>query len=199
MARRFYNLPALSALSAFEAAARHQSFKRAAQELSVTPGAVSHQIKSLETETGITLFSRVHRGVELTEEGERLFRAVRGAFLDISGMIEALRGIAPPLGVTVGATTAMSSLWLTPVISQFWRAHPEFRVNQVVSDTLEFGRQLPELVVSYGPVRDAGFSGKQLFRDDLIPVCAPTLARQHKTETLAERNRCPDPTFLVSV
>ncbi|MCX8955411.1 LysR family transcriptional regulator, partial [Ruegeria sp. NA] len=72
MSRRHYNLPPLTTLSAFEAAARHLSFKEAASELSVTPGAVSHQIKALESELGAALFVRKHRGVELTEDGQDL-------------------------------------------------------------------------------------------------------------------------------
>ena len=80
LSRRNYNLPPLTSLAAFEAAARNLSFKDAAQELSVTPGAVSHQVKSLEDELGRSLFNRKHRSVEMTEEGELLFSTLSAAF-----------------------------------------------------------------------------------------------------------------------
>jgi DNA-binding transcriptional LysR family regulator len=80
MARRYYNLPPLTTLAAFEAAARHRSFKEAAQELSVTPAAVSHQIKALEADLGAPLFRRRHRAVELTADGEALFQVLAASF-----------------------------------------------------------------------------------------------------------------------
>lgn len=186
MSRRFYNLPPLTALAAFEAAARHLSFKRAAEELNVTPGAISHQIRGLEREIGTRLFNRVHRGVELTEDAEHLFRTLRGAFLDISNRTDALRNRTRRPGVTVGATTAMSALWLTPALSQFWREHPDVRVNQVVSDTLEFGAAKPELIINYGAIRDGTYDSTPLFRDTLVPVCAPSLAELHAPKSVVD-------------
>ncbi|MFD1378076.1 LysR family transcriptional regulator [Fodinicurvata halophila] len=84
MSRRVYDLPPLTALAAFETAARHLSFKNAAVELNVTPGAVSHQIRALEEELGASLFVRRHRGVDLTEEGDRLFSTLAESFVRIS-------------------------------------------------------------------------------------------------------------------
>ena len=191
MSRRFYNLPPLTALAALEAAARHQSFKLAAEELNVTPGAVSHQIRALEDELGVKLFQRVHRGVELTDDGERLFRVVRGAFLDISAQTDSLRQKDHKDSVTVGATTAMSALWLTPAVSRFWRDHPGLRVNQIVSDLLDFGLATPELVISYGPYREAHYQGTTLFRDTLIPVMSSALAKHHQPRTIEELAAMP--------
>ena len=191
MSRRFYNLPPLTSLAALEAAARHLSFKRAAEELNVTPGAISHQVRALETEIGTKLFNRVHRGVELTEAGEHLFRTVRAAFQDISNRTDALRNQTVRSGVTVGATTAMSALWLTPALSQFWREHPDVRVNQVVSDTLEFGAVQPELVISYGAHRASNYTGTPLFRDTLRPVCAPALAERHAPRSIEDLAAMP--------
>ena len=191
MSRRFYNLPLLTGLAAFEAAARHQSFKHAAEEMNVTPGAISHQIRALESELTTTLFQRVHRGVELTEDGERLFQTLRNAFLDIATQTDALRSPPDQRGVTVGSTTAMSALWLTPEISRFWRTNPEMRVNQIVSDRLDFGTVRPELVISYGSYNHAGYTGVPLFRDQLLPVCAPDLAKDWKPTSLDELARLP--------
>lgn len=191
MSKRLYNLPPLKALAAFEAAARHRSFKRAAAELNVTPGAISHQVKALETELGLSLFHRVHRGVELSEDGSQLFKVMRGAFLNISGQLDDLRNRASNRGVTIGATTAMSSLWLMPAISQFWRSQPDLRVNQVVSDLLDFGSTKPDLVISYGPYTEPEYLSDPLFRDDLVPLCAPDLAAKHRPTTLNELAQLP--------
>ena len=191
MSRRFYNLPPLTALAAMEAAARHQSFKRAAEELNVTPGAVSHQIRGLEEELGSALFRRVHRGVELTDDGERLFRVLRGAFLDISAQTDALRDQGQNDSVTIGATTAMSALWLTPAISRFWRDHPDMRVNQIVSDLLDFGLATPELVLSYGPYKDTRYQGVALFRDTLVPLVSPALAKSYAPKNIEDLAAMP--------
>ena len=84
MARKHYNLPPLTTLTAFEAAARHRSFKLAAMELNVTPGAVSHQIKDLEGDLGVQLFERQHRSVELTTHGVMLFAVLERSFKRLS-------------------------------------------------------------------------------------------------------------------
>ena len=191
MSRHYYNLPPLTSLTAFECAARHLSFKSAAIELGVTPGAVSHQVKSLENELGLSLFDRVHRGVALTDAGEMLAGRVRAAFLDLSDVLQTLRDQQNTAGVTVGATTAMSSLWLTPLVLRYWRSHPQMQVNQIVSDTLEFGHKAPELVISYGPYDYPGYSGVPLFRDQLVPVGAGTLAGTNAPATLEELAMLP--------
>ena len=191
MSRRHYNLPPLTALAAFEAAARHLSFKSAAEELNVTPGAISHQIRALESELVTSLFNRVHRGVQLTEDGELLFRSVRAAFQDISNRTDGLRNKTVRRGITIGTTTAMSALWLTPALSRFWREHPDVRVNQVVSDTLDFGASQPELIISYGANRDSNSASTALFRDTLIPVCAPALARRRAPQSIDDLATMP--------
>ena len=184
MSRHHYNLPPLTSLTAFECAARHTSFTVAATELGVTPGAVSHQVKALEAELGIRLFERIHRGVELTDAGRLLADRVAAAFLDMADALAEVRPQSHRTGVTVGTTTAMSSLWLTPSIMQYWRTHPEAKVNQVVSDTLEFGHTVPELVISYGPYNHPGYTGTPLFRDTLLPVCSKPFAAQYAHATL---------------
>lgn len=190
MSRRPYHLPPLTALSAFEAAARHQSFKQAAQELNVTPGAISHQIRGLEAELGMALFHRVHRGIVLTEQGTQVFRVIRNSFVDISGVLAQLRSGGDETTVTIGATSAMSSYWLTPAISRFWRAHPEVRVNQVVSDKLDHASAVHDLAIGYGPIEDGAFDNTPLFRDTLVPVASPELAA-----TLAD----PSPEALAAM
>ena len=149
MARAFYDLPPMTTLVAFEAAARHGSFKTAAAELNVTPGAVSRQIKALEGELGGALFERVQRGVMLTEDGQDLFTAVQGAFSAMSRSLAQIKRADTERAITVAATTAVSALWLTPRVTRFWRERPEIRVNQIVSDARVEGSG-PDLIIEYG-------------------------------------------------
>src|SRR5699024_8208501 len=115
---------------------RHLSFKDAAQELSVTPGAVSHQIRALEGDLGTALFRRGHRSVELTDEGEALFEVLSMAFSKISGRLRAIRARRAGAAVTVGSTSAVAALWLSPSLIRFWRAFPDMNVTQLVQDRL---------------------------------------------------------------
>jgi len=173
MARPFYNLPSLTSLAAFEAAARHQSFKAAADELNVTAGAVSHQIKALEREIGQVLFQRVHRGVTLTDNGLTLFAAVQGGFSNIADSIQRLRNQAQDGVVTIAATSAVSSLWLTPRLARYWQSHPQARVNQYVSDTLDTPARAADLIIKYGSLDDKKRIETPLFNDELLPLVAP--------------------------
>ena len=173
MANRFYNLPSLTGLSAFEASARYGSFKQAATELNVTPGAVSHQIKTLESDIGVTLFTRVHRGVELTDAGGQLFDVLRSSFTDISAVLHRMRNASDTGGVTIAATSAVTSLWLTPRLAQFWQENPQARVNQYVSDMIDPTVRAADLIIKYGGFDDPSREKSPLFNDVLMPLCAP--------------------------
>lgn len=119
----------MTALRTFEASARLQSFKAAADELSVTPTAVSHQIKALESWLGVRLFERLARQVRLTESGERLFRATHEAFLDIAHTADQLRPMATEGQLTVSTTQAFAALWLVPRLGRFYAAHPQIALR----------------------------------------------------------------------
>jgi DNA-binding transcriptional LysR family regulator len=178
MARRHYKLPPLTTLASFEAAARRLSFKDAATELNVTPGAVSHQIKALESELGAPLFSRHHRGVALTDQGVMLFQVLRKSFGQISATLARIRRPDEDVSVTISATTSISSLWLGPRLTQFWKEHAEVTVNQQVSDEVD-GRlihQSAELQIYYGDPKSEGHQKLRLFRDHLVPICSPGFA-----------------------
>jgi DNA-binding transcriptional LysR family regulator len=119
----FASLP-LTALRAFESASRLLSFKAAAEELSVTPTAVSHQIRSLETWLGVPLFERLPRRVRLTECGERLFHSLHGAFLDVAQSVDTLRPQRSGTHLTLSTTAAFAALWLVPPDHQCSPGHP---------------------------------------------------------------------------
>jgi LysR family glycine cleavage system transcriptional activator len=180
MARRYYNLPPLTTLAAFEAAARHLSFKDAAQELSVTPGAVSHQIKALEGDLGAALFQRRHRAVELTHEGEALFQALASSFAKVSQCLHTIRARRAGDVVTIGSTSAVAALWLSPSVIRFWREFPNINVNQVVQDRLLRNTSELDLFIRYGPEHDPRFEQIELYRDQLVPVASPALAEAFK-------------------
>ncbi|WP_177408764.1 LysR substrate-binding domain-containing protein [Pseudomonas sp. Irchel s3f7] len=124
----FASLP-LTALRAFESASRLLSFKAAAEELSVTPTAVSHQIRSLETWLGVPLFERLPRQVRLTECGERLFHSLHGAFLDVAQSIDTLRPQRNGANLTISTTAAFAALWLVPRLGRFYAQHPTINIR----------------------------------------------------------------------
>ncbi|MBL4757767.1 MAG: LysR family transcriptional regulator [Rhizobiales bacterium] len=180
MATRFYGLPPFTSLAAFEAAARHLSMKTAATELNVTPGAVSHQIKALEADVSTALFRRVHRGVELTQAGEDLYAVLARSFNQTATILERLRAGENRSAVTLGATTAIASLWLMPRIAAFWREYPDVRINHQISDTpFDLARADVELAVRYGHGNWQGTVAKKLFDDTIIPVCSPEFSARH--------------------
>lgn len=176
MSRRHYDLPPLTTLTAFEAAARHLSFKDAARELSVTPGAVSHQVKALEGHLGTALFRRHHRAVELTQEGEALFEALASSFSKISQCLHRIRAPCPGEVVSIGSTSAVAALWLSPSLIRFWRQFPDINVNQVVQDRLARGAVELDLVVRYGPETNPALDQVELYRDQLVAIASPDLA-----------------------
>lgn len=168
---RPYDLPSLTAMVCFEAAARNLSFRDAAGELNVTPAAVSHQIKALESDLGVDLFRRQHRGVELTETGAYLFVALQRSLETISDTVRDIRPTAQPQDVVVQATTAVSAFWLTPQITAFWKARPEIVISQIVSDTTAVSGA--DLSIHYGPMADGDHP---LFHDEILAVAAPSLS-----------------------
>ncbi|MTI10975.1 LysR substrate-binding domain-containing protein [Curvivirga aplysinae] len=191
MARRYYQLPSLTTLAVFEAAARRMSFKDAAGELNVTSGAVSHQIKALEEDLDVQLFDRKYRGVELTENGQILFETLEKSFGEISRTLTSLRKSPKDQSVTIACTSAVSALWLTPKVSTFWREHSNIPVNQIISDGPMRFTENPDLRIQYGRQDESELEETILFQDYLVPLCAPALAEKlkgAKVEDLAQQH-----------
>ncbi|CAD5109134.1 LysR substrate-binding domain-containing protein [Zestomonas carbonaria] len=124
----FANLP-LTALRTFESAARLSSFKAAAEELAVTPTAVSHQIRSLESWLGVPLFERLPRSVRLTACGQRLFDSLHGALLDVTQTLDQLRPQRSAGNLTLTTTPAFAALWLIPRLGRFYAEYPEINLR----------------------------------------------------------------------
>ncbi|WP_169569951.1 LysR family transcriptional regulator [Sneathiella limimaris] len=174
-----YDLSSINALVCFEAAARHLSFKKAAQEMNVTPAAISHRIKALEIDLGCRLFNRSNRGVELTEKGAFLVFALQRGFETISDTVTLLKDQPETVDVTIRTTTAVSSLWLIPKISQFWKSHPDITISQIVSDIPEMTARC-DLSIQYSNPLEEGSENKKLFQGNIIAIGSRQFADDHQ-------------------
>jgi DNA-binding transcriptional LysR family regulator len=165
-------LPPLNALRAFEAAARHLSFTRAAEELRVTQAAVSHQVKALEERLGVALFRRLTRGLRLTDEGQALLPDLRDGFDRLAHAVERVgrRGAQGRLTVSLLTTFALS--WLVPRLPRFNERHPEIEVSLLATQRLaDFVREEVDCAVRYGHGPWPGLRAEKLFDDELTPLC----------------------------
>lgn len=140
------------ALRAFALVARHTSFSAAAEQMHVTKGAVSHQMRQLEDELGFTLFARNPRGIALTEKGQELLGAAQGAFLDIEAKIaELTQASASARALTIGVTTYFASRWLSPRLMDFMRQYPDIRLRiQPMIDLLDWKGEGIDLAIRWG-------------------------------------------------
>jgi LysR family glycine cleavage system transcriptional activator len=172
-------LPPLAALRAFEAAARHQSFRVAADELAVTATAISHQIRQLEQRLGVTLFERQARGVALTAEGRQLFPALREGF-DL--MADALAPLLRPKRrriVTLSATPAFAARLLVPRLADFQAGHRAFDLRLHASTRpVDFATQQIDAAIRYGKGPYRGLHHEPLLHARFAPVCSPALKLQ---------------------
>ena len=170
-------LPPLTELRVFEAAARHLSFKAAAAELGVTPTAISHQIRLLETYCGRQLFRRQPRPLSLTSAGARLFPAVRDGLRRFSdALAEVKSGGAPGRRLGVTATNAFAARWLLPRLPLWRAAHPRVRIDIIGTDTvvgLDDGEA--DVAIRYARSPPPGFVPLELVRDRFQIVGAPSL------------------------
>ncbi len=176
------DLPSPISLLAFEASARLLSFKAAARELNVSPAAVSRQIRNLEDYVGQALFRRLHRKVELTAVGERLFGPVNQGFAGMAAVLASLKVKDSQRHVTVGTTVGFAFYWLMPRLARFSKDWPEITLNQIVTDDpIDQSDGQIDIAVRYGGGRWPGYDGRYLFSDRIYPVCAPSCLDAHGT------------------
>lgn len=169
-------LPPLTALRAFEAAARHLSFKHAATELSLTPTAISHQVRQLEEQLGVRLFVRGTRRVDLTPAGQALFPALREGFDAMAHAVQRVRPDARQRAVVLSTTMAFASRWLLPRLARFAEAHPDIALHLHTSDApVDLQGGDAQLAIRYGRGRAPGLHGEPLLPSRFAPVCAPAL------------------------
>ncbi len=169
-------LPPLGALRAFEAAARHLSFKRAADELGVTPTAISHQLRQLEDILGQRLFARQIRKVTLTPAGEALYPVLRDGFESFAHAIERLRAGPRRQRLTLSATPAFVAKWLLPRLSDWQARHPGIDLHLHASETpVDLGAGSADAAIRYGRGDWPDLHSELLLPSHFAPVASPRL------------------------
>lgn len=187
-----YRLPPLNALRAFEAAARHLSFKKAGDELAVTPTAISHQLRSLEDYLGFALFRRLTRAIELTDEGRAMLPKVREGLECFAAAIENTRRRETAGRLLIASPPAFASRWLIRRLPEFSLRYPEIRLHMSASlstidsrdaagasgmEGLDVREDETSLAIRFGRGNYTGCRVDRLFSPVYTPVCSPILLK----------------------
>ncbi len=177
----------LNGLRAFEAAARHLSFTRAAIELCVTPAALGHQVKALEERLGVPLFRRLPRGLALTDEGQALLPVLREAFDRMAASLDEVRGGSGSEVLSVGVVGTFALGWLLPRLARFEAEHPEVDLRLSTNNNrVDIAEEGLDFAIRYGDGAWHGTDAVLLFDAPLTPLCAPeTAARLREPADLA--------------
>ena len=186
-------LPSVDALVAFESAARHQSFTRAAAELNLTQGAISRQIRLLEDRLGSSLFQRVRQRVILTDAG-------RAYLLEVRRLLDGLESATLRL-MTVGESTnvlnlavlpAVATHWLVPRLPDFFSKHPKISINCAIRlSPFDFGTDPFDAALHYGSAIWAGAVVHHLMDEDIVPVCSPSFKTSRRIRRIEDFTRAP--------
>jgi len=184
-------IPPLSALRAFEAAARHLSFKSAAEELSVTPSSVSHQIKTLEELLGVSLFIRFNREVALTHDGVAYAESVSAALADLQHATAAIsrrrHGSSPKPTLVVTANSGFIDCWLSTRISDFLALDPELDLQlHYGEDMTDYRHKDSDIAIHFSSIGSPGGDSQSLFQAVEFPVCSPALRIEGRRITSVE-------------
>ncbi|MQQ09144.1 transcriptional regulator GcvA [Epibacterium sp. SM1979] len=172
-------LPPLKALQAFESAARHLSFKLAAEELCVTPTAISHQVKALEDYLGVKLFHRLTRSLRLTGEGEAYARLVIQGFQKLAEASNVLGSDEVKGELVVSTTTSFAGQWLAHRLPEFLKEYPGLSVRILSSDTVtDFARDGIDVAIRYGFGEYKDFHAAWVLDDFAAPVCTKEISAQ---------------------
>jgi LysR family glycine cleavage system transcriptional activator len=178
MGRMPDRLPSLDLLKGFDAAARHTSFTRAAEELFLTQSALSRQIQTLEEQVGVALFERRHRELRLTDAGQILHATARTVLDDVTHAMAKIRREQSSQPLTVSTNQPFASLWLIPRLARFRERCPDVDVfisadNRII----DLDRERIDLAVRYCTAAAAPTGAPRLFGERLVPVCSPALTR----------------------
>lgn len=169
-------LPPLNSLKAFEATARHLSFTEAANELFVTPSALSYQVKQLEEHLGQQLFERLNRAIALTEAGKKLYPGIHTGLLAMAEAVASLKAATPDNVLVVSTGPAFAAKWLAPRMYRFIEKHPEIELQ--ISATLkliDFETEEADVAIRFGFGNYPGLYVEPIFNETVTPVCSPKL------------------------
>ncbi len=183
----------LSALAAFESAARHQNFAHAGEELHLTASAVSHHVRKLESRLGLPLFQRHARGVSLTAAGRQLADAASSSLADLE---DVLRGLKASSGdddlVRIATLHSFVTAWLMPRLPRFAEAHPQVRLSIETGFAIaRFDDSGPDLAIRHGPGQWPGTHATRLLGEQLFPVASPTMPGVETVATARDVARLP--------
>lgn len=174
-------LPPLGALRTFEVVARHLSLARAADELCVTPAAVSHQIRTLEEHLGVPLFRRSGRNIFLTDAGQACLPGIRDGFECLTSAVNQIDSFGQAGILTVSVAPSFAVKWLVPRLDRFQDQHPGIDLRVSASNQLaDFATDDVDLAIRYGSGRYPGLTVERLLPEAVFPVCSPELLQQIK-------------------
>ena len=178
MSRR---LPPLNSVRAFEAAARHMSISKAAEELHVTPAAISRQVKLLEGHLGVQLFRRLNRALLLTHAGQACLPGLREGLDRLADAFDTLRDVDAQSGLTVSTSASLAAKWLVPRLHRFQTRYPEIDVRVSASHKLaDFSRDEVDLAIRFGSGDYPGMRAERLMGEEVFPVCSPRIITAEK-------------------
>ncbi len=188
----WHRLPPLRSLRVLEAAVRHQNYTRAADELSLTHSAVSHQIHALEATLGMPLLQRAGRQMRATDAGRQLAQDVRAALDQLAAALERLRGQDSANSLTVSVLPSFAAAWLVARLGGFLERHPgiELRLESTPAVT-DFRSDGVDVAIRYGTGSYEGLVSEKLFDDELFPTLSPALARRVRLRNPSDLARVP--------
>ena len=176
-------LPPLVALRTFEVVARHLSLTLAADELCVTPAAVSHQIRTLEAHLGVPLFRRVGRNIALTDAGQLFLPGIRAGIEMLGEAVGQLEGLNQASVLTVSVAPSFAVKWLVPRLDRFQQLHPGIDVRVAATTQLaNFNTDNVDIAIRYGNGRYPDLMVEHLLAEAVIPVCSPALFREKQLQ-----------------
>ncbi|MFT5675211.1 MAG: LysR family D-serine deaminase transcriptional activator [Paraglaciecola sp.] len=170
----------LSKMHTFEVAARHSSFSLAAEELSMTPSAISHRINALENELDILLFKRSHRKIELTSEGERIYIAIKSSLSSLNQEILEVKNNEISGELTIYSRPSFAQCWLVPRIAGFQTQYPAISLNILTgNENINFHGHGIDVAIYFDEKKMSKLFCQDIMEETIVPVCSPEYAEQH--------------------
>lgn len=186
-----YSFPPLQTLLTFECCARLGSFSKAADELCLTPPAITHQIKQLESWLNTTLFNRMHRGIKLTQQGEAFAVEVEEILNQLNFCLNRFKSKAHSSNITLSLTPALATKWLVSRLGRFWKQHPDIQLRLHHSiEAVDLMSDSADIAIRWGDGKWPGVISEPLLSGNRKPVMLPKAAEQLKNKSAAALDSC---------